>query len=399
VFTIADTVPQAPAPPAAGCAPCTAGHVAGVAAVLRLSQIEPPVLRITNHLLGHAAVSQLALPGQALTWRWRPAPPEHAPALTLSCAAADVRCALSFDADEGPGLDGRIDLEAFTGPALLAAAAVRYAAVLAHLARLSGRCFECTALRRGAGSADAHVLPQALVLGFVLSDEADAAGAAQAPRALTGTLQVLPSHAAFWRALHGGAAPLPAAVAQMPVAAQLRLAQRLTLRAEALRRLRVGGALLLGSTQAEGLGCRLQWPGRMPAWSAVLNGSTLRLHAPVTTTTDLVFAATTRSSMMDSMPAGTDGEAADASAAIDTMPIVLHFHVGEVSMPLSALPAVLTPGYVIELGRPLDTGAVSVRANGRLLADGELIQVGGQLAVRISRLVGSAGSANSDGSV
>jgi flagellar motor switch/type III secretory pathway protein FliN len=162
--------------------------------------------------------------------------------------------------------------------------------------------------------------------------------------------------------------------------------------------LRVGGALLLGSAQAEGLCCRLQWPGRLPAWSAVLNGTTLCLRAPVTTTPD-VFAATTRSWTMDSMLAGTDDDEAHASAAIDTMPIVLDFHVGEVSLPLSELSAVLAPGYVIELGRPLDTSTVSVHANGRLLAHGELIQVGGRLAVRISRIAGSAISANSDGSV
>jgi type III secretion system YscQ/HrcQ family protein len=378
---MAEAVPRATGSLAAGLAPPAAGD----ATALRLPQIEPPVQQMSNQLFGRAAMSELLLPGGALTWRWHPAPLPDAPALTLLCAAGDVRCALSFETDDGPGLDEGIDLQAFAGPALLAAAAVRYAAVLAHLDRISGRQFECIDLRHGACSFDA----QALALGFVLGD------AAQAPRALNGVLQVLPSQAAFWSALQGRAAALPAPVARLPVAAQVGLAQRLTLSAQALRRLRVGGALLLGSAQAEGLWCRLQWAGGLPAWSAVLNGSALHLRAAVTTTTD-IFSATTRSSTMDSLPAGSDDEQARASAAIDTMPIVLDFHLGEVSMPLSELPAALAPGYVIELGRPLDTGAVSVRANGQLLAHGELIQVGDQLAVRISRI---AGSTNSDGSV
>lgn len=348
---------------------------------LRLPQIEPPVQQITDHLFGRAAVSELALPGQSLTWRWHPASLPDAPALTLLCAAGDVRCALSFDADDGPGLDEGIDLEAFAGPALLAAAAVRYAAVLAHLSGIGGRRFECIDLRRGACSLG----EQALALGFVLRSAA---------QALNGVLQVLPSQAAFWRALRGRAAALPAPVAGLPVAVQVGLAQRLAVRAAALRRLRVGGAVLLGSAHADGLWCRLQWAGGLPAWSAVLNGTAVQLRSALPTSTEL-FVATNRSSTMDAMPAGSDEEGASVSAAIETMPIVLDFHLGQVSMPLSELPAALAPGYVIELGRPLDTHAVSVRANGRLLAHGELIQVGGQLAVRISRI---AGDANGDGS-
>lgn len=99
---------------------------------------------------------------------------------------------------------------------------------------------------------------------------------------------------------------------------------------------------------------------------------------------------------MDSPPDHPNQAQGDASPAIDTMPIVLDFHLGQASLPLSELSAALAPGYVIELGRPLDTHTVAVRANGQLLAHGELIQVGDQLAVRISRI---ASDGHSDGSV
>jgi type III secretion system YscQ/HrcQ family protein len=353
---------------------------------LRLPRLDAAAQQIGNHLLGRAAVCDFEWPGQALLWCWHAAAPTHGPALTLLCAAGDdVRCALAFDADDGPGLDDGIDLEVFHGAALQAAAAVRYAAVLAHFERIGGRRFDDVQVHRGAHGQGA----EALTIGFTLADTA------QSPRALTGTLHVLPSQAAFWSRLQGRAAALPPAAAALPVAAHIWLAQRLTVSAASLRRLRVGGALLLGAAQHEGLACRLQWPGAHAAWSALHSGQQLQLRAPLATPND-PNAATPRSATMDAQSDHTNHEQGEASLAIDAMPIALDFHLGQVSVPLSALSAALAPGYVIELGRSLDANVVSVRANGQLLAHGELIQVGDQLAVRISRI---ASDANSDGSV
>jgi type III secretion system YscQ/HrcQ family protein len=353
---------------------------------LRLPRVEAAAQQIGNHLFGRAAVCDVECAGQALIWRWHAAAPVHEPALTLLCAAGnDLRCALAFDADDGPGLDDGIDLEAFDGVALQAAAAVRYAAVLAHLERIGGRRFDDVQMHRGAHGVGA----EALVIGFTLTE------AAPSPRALTGTLHVLPSQAAFWCHVQGRAAALSPTATGLPVAAQIWLAQRLTVTAASLRRLRVGGALLLGTAQPEGLLCRLQWPGAHAAWAALYSGQQLQLRAPLATP-DEPPAATPRSATMDAQPDRTNHEEGDASHAIDAMPIVLDFHLGQVQMPLSALSAALAPGYVIELGRPLDGNAVSVRANGQLLAHGELIQVGDQLAVRISRI---ASDAHSDGPV
>ena len=368
-------------------APRVPEMVAAASWPLRLPRIDGSAQSVGNQLLGRAAISEFELPGQSLLWRWHAAVPTHAPELTLVCAAGDVRCALSIDADDGPGLDDSIDLEAFTGAALLVAATLRYAAVLAHLGRISGRHFEAVELHRAEHCLDAH----ALTLGFTLAD------AAQAPRALSGSLQILPSQAGVWRQLAGRAAALPAVAARLPVAAQVWLAQRLSVPAAALRRLRVGGALLLGTSPTAGLPCRVQWPGGQAAWSALLDGGRLQLHAPMTAPAD-PLAATNRSLTMDPLPAtpthADTNEGATASAAIDAVPIVLDFHVGTASVPLSELSAALAPGYVIELGRPLDAQTVAVRANGQLLAHGELVQVGDQLAVRISRI---AGDSNSDG--
>jgi flagellar motor switch/type III secretory pathway protein FliN len=370
-------------------APRVPETVAAASRPLRLPRIDEAAQGFGNQLFGRAALSEFVsdfeLPGPSLLWRWHAASPTHAPELTLVCAADDVRCALSFDADDGPGLDDSVDLEAFDGMALQAATVLRYAAVLAHLGRISGRVFDDVEVHRGACRLDRDVL----TIGFTLADTK------QAPRALTGTLQVLPSQTAFWSRLQGRAAPLPDAAARMPVAAQVWLAQRLSVPAAALRRLRVGGALLLGPAQAEGVMCRLQWPGAHAAWQAVHSGRRLQLRAPIATPNEPP-AVIARSATMDSQSDRPNHAEGDASPVIDTMPIVLDFHLGQACLPLSELSAALAPGYVIELGRPLDTNAVSVRANGQLLAHGELIQVGDQLAVRISRI---ASDTNSDGSV
>jgi type III secretion protein Q len=83
---------------------------------------------------------------------------------------------------------------------------------------------------------------------------------------------------------------------------------------------------------------------------------------------------------------------ADSASALNTMPVTLEFHIGQISLPLAELPAALAAGYVIGLNRPLDGDAVTVRANGHTLAYGELVQVGDHLAVRIARIAQDDGS-------
>jgi type III secretion system YscQ/HrcQ family protein len=72
-------------------------------------------------------------------------------------------------------------------------------------------------------------------------------------------------------------------------------------------------------------------------------------------------------------------------AALDDAQIELTVQLGTIRMPLGQI-AELAVGQVIPLGRPL-AGPFEVRAQGRLIGRGELIDVDGELGVRIVSVV------------
>ena len=69
---------------------------------------------------------------------------------------------------------------------------------------------------------------------------------------------------------------------------------------------------------------------------------------------------------------------------LDALPVRLHFDLGQRKMPLAEVTA-LQVGQVLELTRPLSQ-AVSIRANGALIGTGELMEIGGRIAVGITSL-------------
>ncbi|MDE0658277.1 MAG: FliM/FliN family flagellar motor switch protein [Gammaproteobacteria bacterium] len=66
---------------------------------------------------------------------------------------------------------------------------------------------------------------------------------------------------------------------------------------------------------------------------------------------------------------------------VDTLPVKLVFVAGETEVPLRQLQD-MAPGYVFDLREPVD-GHVEVRANGRPVARGELVEIAGRVGVRI----------------
>ena len=65
----------------------------------------------------------------------------------------------------------------------------------------------------------------------------------------------------------------------------------------------------------------------------------------------------------------------------DDLPVSLVFVAGELEVPLRELQR-MAPGYVFELPQPVD-GHVEVRANGRTIGRGELVEIDGRVGVRI----------------
>lgn len=346
----------------------------------RLVRLDEVQRAFANHLLGRAAVSDFALRSETLQWRWQERAEVGPADVTLVCAAGPLRCALGIDIDHGPGLDDAIDLEPFTGTALLAAAGVRYAAVLAHLERLGGFAFELVEVQRQ--TAFAFDMPT-LHVGFELTSQAGAAAR------LRGVLRVPASQAASWMGLKGRPAPLPPPGRAVPLEFELWLDARVPIDVASLRRLRSGAALLLGPLPEDGLRCRLCGADPSRGWQVTLHASQrIQVRSAPGVSDD---PPATRSPAMQATDSHERADAAATAAALDALPVALEFQIGRVCLPLAELPSALAPGCVIDLGRPLDTTCVAVRANGQLLARGELVQLGDQMAVRISRIAGDDG--------
>lgn len=66
------------------------------------------------------------------------------------------------------------------------------------------------------------------------------------------------------------------------------------------------------------------------------------------------------------------------------LPVRLHFDLGERQLTLSELMSI-GPGYVFDLGREIRR-AVIIRANGKPIGEGELVDIDGQIGVVILSL-------------
>ena len=71
-------------------------------------------------------------------------------------------------------------------------------------------------------------------------------------------------------------------------------------------------------------------------------------------------------------------------ARMDDIPVRLVFEVGETTLPLGELQS-LQPGYTFELPASV-AEPVRIRANGKIVGSGELVQVGDRVGVRVLSL-------------
>lgn len=79
-----------------------------------------------------------------------------------------------------------------------------------------------------------------------------------------------------------------------------------------------------------------------------------------------------------------DEQGVDEGTGFGDLPVRLHFDLGERQLTLSELMA-LGPGHVFDLGRELRR-AVIIRANGKVIGEGELVDVDGQIGVAVLSL-------------
>jgi type III secretion system YscQ/HrcQ family protein len=79
----------------------------------------------------------------------------------------------------------------------------------------------------------------------------------------------------------------------------------------------------------------------------------------------------------------TSGEATASKPAVDTLPLRLHVVMGEKEFTLAEVQS-LAPGAIVEL-ETSKSEPVRLMVNGKILGEGELVDVEGSLAVRVLR--------------
>jgi type III secretion protein Q len=144
-----------------------------------------------------------------------------------------------------------------------------------------------------------------------------------------------------------------------------------TLRADELASLAIGDAVLLAHSWITQDG--QLWLGQ-DEWGVRVRWEDTRL---------VVTEAFNRTGL--TMATEQDAPAAgDNAIALDSLPVRLHFDLGERRLTLGEVKA-LQVGQSLELARPL-AQAVSIRANGALIGTGELVEIDGRLAVTVTAL-------------
>lgn len=90
--------------------------------------------------------------------------------------------------------------------------------------------------------------------------------------------------------------------------------------------------------------------------------------------------------MMEQEPIGGSAETgSEAVTNLNDIPVRVTFDLGECTIPLEQL-RTIGPGYVFDLARVV-TRAVTLRVNGVILGDGEIVDIDGRIGVAITNLV------------
>lgn len=174
---------------------------------------------------------------------------------------------------------------------------------------------------------------------------------------------------------------LPASLANLPISLAIVLG-RATLPASALAGVAVGDALVLdrASVQVEGGSwtgtAQIRAPGGTGAFVAALEGDGLRI---------LSFEAPS-SPMLRGRSMNEIDETRRGIERMRDAPIELTVELGRFAMPLEELGA-LRPGEIVATGHRIGA-LVTLRVGDRVFATGELVDLEGEVAVRIVRLTG-----------
>lgn len=296
-----------------------------------------------------------------LLWRFAAAPALLPPAVLLRCGSAELLLGVINDGLSQPL--GEREWWDYSGASRLLAWTLAHGALLEGLGRLLG----AVPLPQQWHEEQLPPAPAAAALKLAFTalaaDGRRCSGSLRLPPALCEALAAHPG----WRA----AAPLR--WARLPA----------TLRIEF-----PGFAFAAAEILAAGVGDILSLGGRAACWRRLTlaldgaGGAPRRWNAGYDGRAQLSIApphSLKESPVNDAPPRPAT---ADAGNALDSVPLLLDFELGRLSLTLAEL-AALQPGYVFQLGGRLEDARVTVRANGVCIGQGELVAVGDTIGVQL----------------
>lgn len=331
----------------------------------RLPRLPPGAQRLANLFYGRRSLSQLEAFGRTLTWEWKHQFPVARAAEMARLRTPHGEAWLLIARDHGFCPDASIDWRGLTDDARLLAWTLSYEPLLAHLRRLLGFPFEPAALIAAgdAGTDATHSL-----LTFTIRDADD-------QPALSGSLRLRSDQLDLDPDMPGSISRHVVRLDEVPTHFRVRFAE-LRIGIASLSTLTKDDVISLGSVRQLSVGTPVQVVGGKGRvrFRATLGADALSIQA--TEVCQLEQEETLMSSTEE------EHEQDATLPDLDALPVTLSFEAGELSLTVAELRA-LAPGAVLSLRRRLSDSPITVRANGRALAKGELVLIDDFLGVRI----------------
>jgi type III secretion system YscQ/HrcQ family protein len=317
---------------------------------------------------------------RAITWQWAYWPRSQVACerTRLASARGNVWVAIEYDGGFWP--DASFEWRELTGEARLLAWTLNYEPVITQLRARLGVTLEpieiaCADAHSSQG--DAHAM-DSYSFTFTVHDTAKdllLAGTVWMDADLARALNDQPSTAARCDLR---------TISSVPIACRVVIAS-FGLPLRQLRTLACGDVICLGSASRVSEGGRMRIESidqRLSIRTRQTKGA-LRVEA-------LEWSHTNNGRVSMALEAGVSNavetssteEGAHNAQDIEALPVALTFEAGEMDLTIGALQA-LAPGTTLSLGRSLEDSPITVRANGRRFATGELVLIGDFLGVRI----------------
>jgi type III secretion system YscQ/HrcQ family protein len=354
------------------------GHAASPTTLAgRLPAISPERAAATTRLL--AAGDMLVRSDEESRLEVRPdVAQEPPPAATVELSHAHGRTSLVLTAERGSAAIGDRTWHDFSGDARLLAWTLAYDALVARLSDLLGLPLLPVTLQ-----STPH--PSAAVwhwveFRFTRGDRQECRGLLGLDRTTMATLAA----AAGWS--RGGDGERPVERNELPLACHLELPAS-TLTAATLRALNAGDVILLGTRSSVASALRLRVDSGVAALDTRFAWLVTAAPGGIAITRALTPAELRNDTMtIPETPPLPDDTGETASTDIrDAIPVRVELVLDSLQLSLAELDR-FSAGQILALRQPVEGARVSLRANGKTFASGELVALGDLLGVKIARI-------------